>query len=114
MLPPPQVVFLFTMLSHRSVFENTVSLLEEVRGTTCSHIPPLLPQAPLPPCLLHVQVLAVRIDTFSLALVPDLYGLVSKFSARHLAHFCRVLSLVLFEPEVRARDRVLHPLIAPF
>ena len=105
MLPPPQVVFLFTMLSHRSVFENTVSLLEEVRGTTCE-IPPLLPQAPLPACLSHLQVLAVRIDTFSLALVPDLYGLVSKFSARHLAHFCRVLSLVLFEPEVRARDRV--------
>ena len=69
------VVFLFTMLAHRSVFENSVSLLEEI--------------------------LAVRTDTFSLALVPELYSLITKFTARQLAHFCRVLSLVLFEPEDR-------------
>ena len=69
------VVFLFTMLAHRSVFENSVSLLEEI--------------------------LAVRIETFSLALVPELYSLITKFTARQLAHFCRVLSLVLFEPEDR-------------
>ena len=66
------VVFLFTLLVHRSVFENSISMLEEI--------------------------LAVRIETFSLALVPDLFSLISKFGARHLAHFCRVLSLVLFEP----------------
>ena len=66
------VVFLFTLLVHRSVFENSISMLEEI--------------------------LAVRIETFSLALVPDLFSLISRFGARHLAHFCRVLSLVLFEP----------------
>jgi hypothetical protein len=66
------IVFLFTLLVHRSVFENCVSLLEEI--------------------------LAVRIDTFSLALIPDLFVLIAKFSARQLGHFCRVLSLVLFEP----------------
>jgi len=69
------VVFLFTMLAHRSVFEHSVSLLEEI--------------------------LAVRIETFSLVLVPDLYTLITKFTPRQLAHFCRVLSLVLFEPEDR-------------
>ena len=47
------------------------------------------------------EILAVRIETFSLALVPDLYALIAKFTARQLAHFCRVLSLVLFEPEDR-------------
>lgn len=66
------IIFFFTLLVHRSVFENSISMLEEI--------------------------LAVRIETFSLALVPKLFSLVSKFSARHLAHFCRVLSLVLFEP----------------
>jgi Trpc4-associated protein len=69
------IIFLFTLLAHRSVFENSISLLEEI--------------------------LAVRIDTFSLALVPNIYALISKLSTRQLAHFCRVLSLVLFEPEDR-------------
>jgi hypothetical protein len=66
------IIFFFSLLVHRSVFENSISILEEI--------------------------LAVRIETFSLALVPNFYSLISKFSARHLAHFCRVLSLVLFEP----------------
>jgi hypothetical protein len=66
------IIFFFSLLVHRSVFENSISILEEI--------------------------LAVRIETFSLALVPNLFSLISKFSVRHLAHFCRVLSLVLFEP----------------
>jgi hypothetical protein len=69
------IIFLFTLMSHSTVFENTMNLLEEI--------------------------LAVRIETFSLALVPDLYGLLAGFSARQLVQFCRVLSLVLFEPEDR-------------
>ena len=69
------IIFLFTLLSYRSVFENSVSLLEEI--------------------------LAVRTETFNLADVPNLYELISNFNSRKLAHFCRVLSLVLFEPEDR-------------
>ena len=69
------IVFLFTLLRHPQVFENTMNLLEEI--------------------------LSVRIETFSLALVPNFYSLVTVFSTRQLAHFCRVLSLVLFEPEDR-------------
>lgn len=69
------LVFLFTLLSHEYVFENTMSLLEEV--------------------------LAVRHETFCLCLVPDLYQLLGGFSTRRLAHFCRVLALLLFEPEDR-------------
>jgi hypothetical protein len=33
--------------------------------------------------------------------VPDFYKLVAQFSPRRLAHFCRVLALLLFEPEDR-------------
>lgn len=69
------LVFLFTLLSHDYVFENTMNLLEEI--------------------------LAVRRDTFCLSLVPDFFQLVQRLSARRLAHFCRVLALLLFEPEDR-------------
>ena len=69
------VVFLFTLLSHSSVFDNTMNALEEL--------------------------LAVREDTFSLASIPRFYSLIRGLSARQLAHFCRVLSLVVFEPEDR-------------
>ena len=69
------LVFLFTLLSHDFVFENTMSLLEEV--------------------------LAVRQEAFCLRLVPNLYDLLGSFSTRRLAHFCRVLALLLFEPEDR-------------
>lgn len=81
----PHIVFLFTMLSHQSVFDNTMNLLEEI--------------------------LAARDDTFQLSLIPDVYNLFDKFSARQLAHFCRVLSLLLFEPEdrlVMEGSAVLH------
>lgn len=69
------IIFLFTLLSHHSVFDNVMNTLEEL--------------------------LAVREDTFSLVTIPRFYSLVRDFSARHLAHFCRVLSLVVFEPEDR-------------
>lgn len=69
------IVFLFTLLVHQPVFDNTMNLLEEI--------------------------LAFRIETFSLALIPNLFQLLGKLPPRQLAHFCRVLSLVLFEPEDR-------------
>lgn len=67
--------FIFTLLAHDVVFENAMNLLEEI--------------------------LAVRYETFSLHSVPDLYSLIHKFSSRQLIHFCRVLALLLFEPEDR-------------
>jgi hypothetical protein len=69
------MIFLFTMLYHSPVFDNTIQILEEV--------------------------LAAREDTFNMGLIPNFHGLVNSFSPRHLAHFCRVLSLVVFEPEDR-------------
>lgn len=70
-----QMVFFFTMLCHQSLFDNTMNMLEEV--------------------------LAAREDTFMLASIPDFYMLLNRFTSRQLAHFCRILSLVLFEPEDR-------------
>lgn len=69
------VVFLFTMLSHNFVFDNTMNLLEEI--------------------------FAVRKDTFCLSQVPKFFDLVGGLSPRRLAHFCRVLALLLFEPKDR-------------
>jgi hypothetical protein len=69
------IVFFFTLLHHHSVFENAMNLLEEV--------------------------LSSRLETFNLSLIPRIYSLISNFSVRQFAHFCRVLSLVIFEPEDR-------------
>lgn len=79
-----EMIFFFTMLHHQPVFDNTMNLLEEI--------------------------LASREDTFQLSLVPNFYTLIGNFSARQLAHFCRVLSLVLFEPEDRHVMEGLHVL----
>lgn len=69
------LVFLFTLLHHYPVFDNVMNLLEEI--------------------------LVSREDTFFLGSIPSFYTLVNSFSSRQLAHFCRVLSLVVFEPEDR-------------
>lgn len=70
-----ELIFLFTLLYHSSVFDNAINLLEEI--------------------------LASRSETFLLGSIPDLFSLLNKFSVRQLAHFCRALSLLLFEPEDR-------------
>lgn len=69
------IVFYFSILNYQSLFDNTMNLLEDI--------------------------LASRDETFSLLNIPNFYSMVDKFSSRQLAHFCRVLSLVLFEPEDR-------------
>lgn len=70
------IIFLFTMLSHDNLFENAMNLLEEI--------------------------LAIRMESFCLEQIPNFYSLLDQLSTRRLAHFCRVLALVLFEPEDRA------------
>jgi hypothetical protein len=70
-----QLAFFFSLLSHKKLFDNTMNFVEEV--------------------------LASREEPFNLSLVTNLFDLLSAFDARQLAHFCRVLSLLLFEPEDR-------------
>lgn len=69
------IIFLFTLLSHTAVFENALNLIEEV--------------------------LASKAEIFSLRSVPNLHAILKSFTTRQLAHFCRALALLLFEPEDR-------------
>lgn len=69
------ISFMFTLLHHSSVFDSAVSALEEI--------------------------LAFREDPFPLYAVPKFFDLMKKFSSRHMAHFTRIISLAIFEPEDR-------------
>ena len=69
------IVLLFTLLSQHTLFDNCINLLEEI--------------------------VAYREEVFSLASIPKFYSLVENLNSRYLAAFCRVLSLLVFEPEDR-------------
>ena len=69
------IIFLFNLLVYSSVFENALHLIEEI--------------------------LATRTEVFSLRMVPNLHNILKVLNTRQLAHFCRVLALLLFEPEDR-------------
>jgi hypothetical protein len=69
------ISFFITLLHHTTVFECAAAVVEEI--LTC------------------------REDPFPLYIVPNLFGLLKGLSSRHLAHFCRVISLTIFEPEDR-------------
>ncbi|ETV99296.1 hypothetical protein H310_08028 [Aphanomyces invadans] len=47
------------------------------------------------------EILSVRDVSFDLSLVPDFHATIQTFSSRQLAFFCRILALVVFEPEDR-------------
>ncbi|KAL3921010.1 MAG: hypothetical protein SGILL_002977 [Bacillariaceae sp.] len=97
--------FLFTLLSHDSCFDGAAALIEEILSLQ-SHSQPSLssadedctdengvrngPKTRVPPP-----------TTFFLGNVPDLYKLWASFNCRQLAHFCRILALLVFEPEDR-------------
>ncbi|KAF0720761.1 Aste57867_40 [Aphanomyces stellatus] len=47
------------------------------------------------------EILSVRDDSFDLSLVPDFHATIQTFSSRQLSFFCRILALIVFEPEDR-------------
>ena len=69
------LVFLFNLLIYSSVFENALHLIEEI--------------------------LATRSEVFSLRMIPNFHNILKVLNTRQLSHFCRVLALLLFEPEDR-------------
>ncbi len=76
---------LFSLMSIPCVFDNTVSLMEEV--------------------------LATQSKAFLLDSVPQIAELLQSLDCHQLAHFCRVLSLLVFDPEDRQlmeSSAVLH------
>jgi hypothetical protein len=94
--------FLFTLLSHDSLFDAAATLIEEIL-CLLSHSPPppVSPdEAPIDGEYRSMNY-AVPVRTFFLGNVPDLYSLWRAFNCRQLAHFCRILALLVFEPEDR-------------
>ncbi|KAG7363961.1 DUF3689 domain containing protein [Nitzschia inconspicua] len=93
--------FLFTLLSHDSCFESSAALIEEILSLQ-SHSPSV--QIREEDDMNETNGPKVRLvspTTFFLGNVPDLYELWAGFNCRHLAHFCRILALLVFEPEDR-------------
>lgn len=109
--------FLFTLLAHDSCFDGAAALIEEILSTQSQTPPPQAPPSPAgegngsnaaaaaaafpkPPTPTVMGHMA-PVTTFYLGNVPNLYELWGNFNCRQLAHFCRILALVVFEPEDR-------------
>ncbi|KAG6620744.1 Short transient receptor potential channel 4-associated protein [Phytophthora cinnamomi] len=69
------IVFLFQLMGDARFFDNASGLVEEI--------------------------LAVREESFDLSRIPNFHAIMQSLSSRQLAFFCRVLALVVFEPEDR-------------
>ena len=99
--------FIFTLLSHDSCFDGAAAVIEEILSFmsqtqqqtqnnnndgegVVSMSPTYQPTGRVSPA-----------TTFFLGNVPDLYSLWQGFNCRQLAHFCRILALLVFEPEDR-------------
>eukprot|EP00339_Tiarina_fusa_P025251 CAMPEP_0117005922 /NCGR_PEP_ID=MMETSP0472-20121206/6338_1 /TAXON_ID=693140 ORGANISM="Tiarina fusus, Strain LIS" /NCGR_SAMPLE_ID=MMETSP0472 /ASSEMBLY_ACC=CAM_ASM_000603 /LENGTH=1577 /DNA_ID=CAMNT_0004707247 /DNA_START=128 /DNA_END=4861 /DNA_ORIENTATION=- len=96
--------FLFTLLTHDSCFDGAAALIEEILSLQ-SHSPPQPAAdgddiAGSPPGY-QATVRSSPPTTFFLGNVPDLYKIWGGFSCRQLAQFCRILALLVFEPEDR-------------
>ncbi|OQR84403.1 hypothetical protein ACHHYP_13426 [Achlya hypogyna] len=68
-------IVLFQLMSNGLFFEHAAGLAEEI--------------------------LSIREDSFDLSLVPNVQQIMLSFSTRQLAFFCRILALIVFEPEDR-------------
>ncbi|CAM9273885.1 unnamed protein product, partial [Ectocarpus fasciculatus] len=95
------IVFIFTMLHHQSVFENSMNLLEEILATILCVYLSCMVNTTFPQCFVCIAPFIPPLSHLFLSQVPALYSLVGQFSTRQMAHFCRVLALLLFESEDR-------------
>ena len=71
----PHVHFLFQLLTYKNVFDGCINLIEEI--------------------------LAIKTETIDITEIPNVYNLFDGFTCRQFAILCRVLALLLFEPEDR-------------
>lgn len=94
--------FLFTLLSHETCFDAAATLIEEILSqlSHSPYVPNPPDEAPID-CEYRSATFVVPVSTFFLGNVPNLYSLWRSFSCRQLAHFCRILALLVFEPEDR-------------
>ena len=95
--------FLFTLLSHDITFDGAATLIEEILSLQ-SHAPPPAhtghEEGPID-VEYRSMIHTTPVSTFFLGNVPRLYELWRGFNCRQLAHFCRILALLVFEPEDR-------------
>lgn len=77
--------FLFTLLAHDDCFDGAAALIEEVLSIQSQNLSGSVAPS----------------STFFLGEIPDLYNLWASFTCRQLAHFCRIMALLVFEPEDR-------------
>ena len=102
--------FLFTLLVHDALFDPAATLIEEMLSimsqtqqtpnhddTTAS----LSASQHTADTLLLPPIRPKPTMTFFLGNVSDLYKLWRGFNCRQLAHFCRILAFLIFEPEDR-------------
>ena len=101
--------FLFSLLSHDSCFDGAAALIEEI----LSYLSQTQQQQQQQPAASGEDGSMMETtnalpaprtptaSTFFLGDVPDLYKLWRGFNCRQLAHFCRILALLVFEPEDR-------------
>lgn len=101
--------FLFSLLSHDSCFDGAAALIEEI----LSYLSQTQQQQQQQPSASGEDGSMMETtnalpaprtptaSTFFLGDVPDLYKLWRGFNCRQLAHFCRILALLVFEPEDR-------------
>lgn len=61
-------------------------------------------------CCFRCQILAVKSTTYFLGEVPKLHSLIESMTSQQLAHFSRVLALLVFEPEYRQLTENAHVL----
>ena len=108
------VPWLFTLLSHDSCFDAAATLIEEIVSLQSQAMATVSAED------IHCRYgdAAYEINTFSISSssvlasywsskifhlgdVTNLYQLWESFTCRQLAHFCRILALLVFEPEDR-------------
>jgi len=97
--------FLFTLLSHDSCFDAAAALIEEILSLMSQAAPQSnntdAGQSEDSASFVPQGGRSFPATTFFLGDVPDLYKLWNGFNCRQLAHFSRILALLVFEPEDR-------------
>lgn len=98
--------FLFTLLAHDSCFDGAVALIEEILSfmVQTQHNNPSVGEedgAASVPLFPQPVGRTACPSMFFLGNFTNLYKLWRSFNCRQLAHFCRILALLVFEPEDR-------------
>ena len=99
------VPFLFTLLAHDCCFDGAAVLIEEILNSQSNSLQsPSTAEENVVDEISGMELsrqYIVPSSTFFLGNVPDLYELLGGFNCRQLAQFCRLLALLIFEPEDR-------------